>query len=129
MDAFEELQAAVSMATVKKTIPLPNGKDFVFYISPMTLGEREKARRHSKKDDSTDFALRLLVDKALDENNEKRFNVGHIAGLKHSLPSALVEKIVGVILDEDIENQEEVQEELTTKSNSKTVKKGKPITG
>ena len=122
MDALEELKAAVSMASVRKAIPLPNGKDFEFYMTPMTLAERERAKKMSKADDATDFALRLLVEKAMDKNNEKRFHVGHLPGLRNSLPATLVEKIMMAMIGED--EPEEVQEELSIKSPSKRVKKG-----
>mgnify|MGYP003154472537 FL=1 len=124
MDALEELKAAVSMASVKKSIPLPNGKDFVFYMTPMTLAERERAKKMAKTDDSTDFALRLLVDKAMNENNEKRFHVGHIPGLRNALPATLVEKIMLAMIGEDDDEPDEVQEELSIKSPSKRAKKG-----
>ena len=77
MDALEELKAACSMATVRKEIPLPNGKLFEFYMTPMTLAERSRAQKMSKENDTTDFALRLLVDKAMNQDNEKRFHIGH----------------------------------------------------
>jgi hypothetical protein len=76
----------------------------------------------SKADDATDFALRLLVEKAMDKNNEKRFHVGHLPGLRNSLPATLVEKIMMAMIGED--EPEEVQEELSIKSPSKRAKKG-----
>mgnify|MGYP001377987508 CR=1 FL=1 len=127
MDALEELKAAVSMASVKKAIPLPNGKDFIFYMTPMTLAERERAKKMAKTDDSTDFALRLLVDKAMNENNEKRFHVGHIPGLRNALPATLVEKIMLAMIGEEDNEQDEVQEELNIKSTSKRVKKRQSV--
>ena len=124
MDALEELKAAVSMASVRKAIPLPNGKDFEFFMTPMTLAERERAKKMAKTDDSTDFALRLLVEKAMDKNNEKRFHVGHLPGLRNALPATLVEKIMMAMIGEEDDDQDEVQEELSIKSTSKRVKKG-----
>ena len=123
MDALEELKAACSMASVKKSIPLPNGKDFEFYMTPMTLAEREKAKRMAKSDDATDFALNLLIDKAMTVNNEKRFHVGHKPELRNALPATLVEKIMMQLLGDNEQNDDEVQNELDVKSVSKETKK------
>ena len=122
MDALEELKAACSMATVRKEIPLPNGKLFEFYMTPMTLAERSRAQKMSKENDTTDFALRLLVDKAMNQDNEKRFHIGHLPGLRNELPATLVEKLMMALIGED-EEDEEVQKDLNIKSVSKEPKK------
>tara|TARA_Y100001963_G_scaffold19631_1_gene24866 strand:+ start:136 stop:513 length:378 start_codon:yes stop_codon:yes gene_type:complete len=119
MDALEELKAACSMAAVKKEITMPNGKDFVFYMTPMTLAERERSKKMAKSEEPIDFALRLLIDKAMNENNEKRFHIGHLPGLRNALPASLVEKIMLAMMGEDAE----VQNDLDVKSTSKATKK------
>ena len=120
MDALERLKAACSMAAVKKEIPLPDGTSFDFFITPMTLSERSKAQANARSQDPTDFALRLLIDKAKDENNELLFNVGHLPGLIHQLPAEVVEKICLSIMGEELE---EVQEETKLKSTKSRTKK------
>ena len=120
MDALEKLKAACSMAAVKKEIPLPNGTTFDFFITPMTLAERSKAEANARSKDPTDFALRLLISKAKDENNELLFNVGHLPGLKNQLPAAVVEKICLSLMGEELE---EVQGETKLKSTRTKTKK------
>lgn len=120
MDALERLKAACSMAAIKKEIPLPDGTSFDFFITPMTLSERSKAQANARSQDPTDFALRLLIGKAKDENNELLFNVGHLPGLKNQLPAAVVEKICLSIMGEELE---EVQEETKLKSTKSRTKK------
>lgn len=121
MEALERLKASVSMAAVKKEVDLPDGTTFDFYMTPMTLAERERAKKGAKSEDPTDFALRLLVNKAFDINNEKLFHVGEIPELRNSLPATLVEKILIELIGE--EEDEEVQNELDVKSVSKETKK------
>ena len=128
MDALDELKAACSMATVRKEIPLPNGKLFEFYMTPMTLAERSRAQKMSKENDTTDFALRLLVDKAMNQDNEKRFHIGHLPGLRNELPATLVEKLMMALIGED-EEDEEVQKDLNIKSVSKEPKKRRSTPG
>jgi len=120
MDALEKLKAACSMSAVKKEIPLPDGTTFDFYVTPMTLAERSKAQVNARSEDPTEFALRLLISKAKDENNELLFNVGHLPGLKNALPAALVEKIMLSLMGEELE---EVQEDLKLKSTKSKTKK------
>tara|TARA_B100001250_G_scaffold402777_1_gene416334 strand:- start:284 stop:664 length:381 start_codon:yes stop_codon:yes gene_type:complete len=120
MDALERLKAAVSMAAIKKEIDLPDGTTFDFYMTPMTLAEREKAKKRAKSDDATEFALMLLVNKAMDINNESLFHVGNIPELRNALPATLVEKILMGLIGEE---EEEVQNELDVKSISKVTKK------
>jgi len=128
MDALDELKAACSMATVRKEIALPNGKLFEFYMTPMTLAERSRAQKMSKENDTTDFALRLLIDKAMNQDNEKRFHIGHLPGLRNELPATLVEKLMMALIGED-EEDEEVQKDLNIKSVSKEPKKRRSTPG
>ena len=129
MNAIEKLKAAVSMAAVKKTILLPNGEEFEFYTTPMSLGDRAKCQRMAKSDNTSEFGLQLLVTKARDINGELLFHSGNIAELKKELPAHLVEKLIIEIVGDYLNDDEadEVQEDLSTKSTSKTTKKRKPV--
>ena len=62
--ALDKLKKAVSMKPQRRSIELPNGDDFEWFMTPLTLAERAKAQKQAKSDDATDFALQLLVTKA-----------------------------------------------------------------
>lgn len=129
MDALERLKAACSMASVKRQIPMPNGSTFDFYSTPLTLAEKAVAQNSPKGNDPTEFGLRLLINKAKDENGELLFHVGHLPGLRNSLPADVVEKIMVSFIEENKEDeQEEVQKEISLKSDKPATKKRQRIT-
>ena len=67
--ALDRLKKSVSMKPVRRAVELPDGSEFEFWMTPLTLAERTRAQKQAKSDDATDFALQLLVSKAKDENN------------------------------------------------------------
>ena len=54
---------------VKKEVELSDGSIFEMYVTPLTMAERERAQRLSK-DDNNNFALQLLLTRAIDETVE-----------------------------------------------------------
>ena len=108
------------MKPQRRAVDLPNGDEFEFYMTPLTLAERARAQKQAKTDDATDFALQLLVSKARDENNAPLFNQGEIADLRNMLPASVVEALMLELIGEP----EEEELELTDmKSASEPVKK------
>lgn len=97
--ALNKLKKAVSMAASRRTVELPDGSEFEFWTTPLTLAERARAQKQSKSDDSTDFALQLLVTKAKDENGARMFNPGEIAELRNELPASVVEGMMLQLID------------------------------
>ena len=124
MRAIDRLKAAVSMKATRKSVALPDGSEFEYWLSPMTMAERTKAQKVAKSDDATDMALQLLVAKAQDENGQRMFAPGDVAELRNSLPSSLVETLMlQLIGDMDLGDEEE--EELDIKSPSEGSEKGR----
>ena len=110
--ALDRLKKAVSMKAQQRTIELPDGSEFEFYMTPLTLAERARAQKQAKSDDATDFALQLLVSKAKDQNGIPLFNPGEIAELRNALPASVVEALMLQLIGE----QEEEEEEIDMKS-------------
>ena len=77
---------------------LANGDEFIFYASPLTAAEREKAQKDSKSDTANDFAMQLLIAKALDENGDKLFKPGDIPVLKREVEDEDLQKIILCVL-------------------------------
>jgi hypothetical protein len=123
--ALEKLKKAVSMKPQRRSVELPNGTDFDFWMTPLTLAERSRAQKQAKSDDATDFALQLLVTKAKDENGMPLFNQGELADLRNMLPASVVESLMLLLI-----SGEEEEEEVVTdmKSDEGSTEKGQSST-
>ena len=104
--ALDKLKKAVSMKPQRRVTELPDGSELEWFMTPLTLAERSRAQKQAKSDDSTDFALQLLVTKAKDENGVPLFNQGEIADLRNLLPASVVESLM-LELVADAEGEED----------------------
>ena len=121
MRALDRLKKAVSMAAVKKSVMLPDGSEFEFYMTPLTLAERTRAQKQAKSDDAVDYALQLLVSKARNGNNQPLFSPGEIAELRNELPASVVEELMLKLVGGEDEDEDE---EYDMKSNKESAKQG-----
>ena len=104
--ALDRLTKAVSMKPQRKSVTLPNGEEFEFWMTPLTLAERTRSQKQARSDDTTDLALQLLVSKAKDENGAPLFNQGEIADLRNALPASVVESLMLHLIGEQEEEEE-----------------------
>ena len=123
MRAIERLKAAVHMQPEKKSVELPDGSDFEFYMTPLTLAQHKRAQKQAKSDDATDFALQLLINVARDENSAPLFTAGDLAEMRNSLPAQLVDNLMLQILGAGDEDEDEEEEEVTPKSSRSSSRK------
>ena len=121
MRAIDRLVQAVSMQAQKKVLELPDGSEFEFYMTPLTLAQRARAQKQAKTDDATDFALQLLINVARDAGNAPLFAPGDLADLRNALPAKLVDKLLLILLDANGEEEEE-EEVVTPKSSNRRSK-------
>ena len=105
--ALDRLKKAVNMKPQRRSVELPDGGEFEFYMTPMTLAERARAQKQSKSDDATDFALQLLVSKARDENGVPLFNQGEIADMRNALPASVLEALMLCLIGESDEEDDD----------------------
>ena len=105
MRAIDRLKSTVSMKPQLKSVEMPDGSDFQYWVTPMTLAERAKAQKQAKTDDASDYALVLLVNKARNENGEPLFAPGDLAALRNEMPATVVEQLMLQLLVQ--EEQEE----------------------
>ena len=117
--ALDRLKKAVSMKSSVRSVELPDGSVFEFWMTPLTLAERTRAQKQAKTDDATDFALQLLVSKAKDENGMPLFGAGEIAELRNALPASVVEALMLQLI-----GGEEEEEELDYKSSEEGTGEG-----
>ena len=83
--ALDRLKKAANLTPVKRIVILSNGDEFVFWSTPLTMAERERAQKQANSDDANQYALQLLVNKATDENGQRMFKAGELAELKNEV--------------------------------------------
>jgi len=118
--ALDRLKKSVSMAASRRAVELPDGSEFEFFMTPLTLAERGRAQKQAKSDDATDFALQLLVAKATDENGQKMFSAGEVAELRNELPASVVEALMLQLLQEPEAEEAESDPKPSKTSSRKT---------
>ena len=118
--ALDRIKKSVSMQPQRKSVELPDGSEFEFWMTPLTLTQRARAQKQAKSEDATDFALQLLAMKATDENGQKMFDAGDIVEMRNEIPASVAEAMMLQLLADG--EQEEAEEETDLKSTGKTVK-------
>ena len=63
------------------------------YWHPLTIAERESITKKSNADDVNDFALALMITKALDKNGDRLFQDGDKASLRREVVANILEEI------------------------------------
>ena len=114
MRAIDRLCAAVDLTPARRSVELPDGSEFEFWVSPLTAAERERAMKEAK-DDAQKFGITLLINKARDENGAPLFASGDYARLKRELPTKVLDALSLAVLgtDDDAEDDEEQEEPAT----------------
>ena len=109
---LKALLAGVPTGHMTKEITLPNGGTFRFKMSALTLGERDKIRKASG-DDTTEFALRLLVKKALNpETMEPAFSEWDLPELRSGIvgdrriPANVIDDLVTELVKTEFDEEE-----------------------
>ena len=97
--ALERIKQAASMQPVRKVVLMPDGSEFEFWMRPITLAERARAKKEAGDDDQR-FALTLLVQKARDEHGEAMFHAGQVAEMKNDLPAAVLDAFTLAMISE-----------------------------
>lgn len=103
--AIDLLRKAANFEPIRQEITLANGDEFVFYVSPLTAAEREKAQSTAKG--NNDFGFQLLVAKALDGNGEKLFKPGDIDVMRQEVEDEDVQKLILRVLKPRGKNEAE----------------------
>ena len=63
------------------------------YWHPLTIAERESITKKSNTNDTNDFALMLMIEKALDKNGNKLFQDGNKASLRREVEANILQEI------------------------------------
>jgi|TARA_B100000085_G_scaffold207300_1_gene191057 hypothetical protein len=77
------------------------------YWHPLTIAERESIQKKAGSDDATDFALGMMIEKALDEDGKRLFQDGERAVLKNAIDASVLQDIQLAMLSSGAENKVE----------------------
>ena len=81
---------------------------------PLTIAERESIQKKSgKTEDASDFALALMIEKALDEKGKRLFADGDKATLRREVEASILQEIQLAMLESGSDKEgEEVEKDL-----------------
>ena len=77
------------------------------YWHPLTIAERESIQKKADTDDAGDFALSLMIEKALDSEGKRLFQDGEKAVLRNAVEAAVLQDIQMAMLTSGTENKVE----------------------
>ena len=63
------------------------------YWHPLTIAERESIQKKSMSEDANEFALQLMIEKALDKNGDRLFQDGDKASLRREVEAVVLQEI------------------------------------
>ena len=63
------------------------------YWHPLTIAEREAISKKSGTDDTNDYALQMMIEKALDQDGARLFQDGDKASLRREVSASILEEI------------------------------------
>ena len=94
MEAIELLKNKFGVSQ-KYKYEVKDGEETILelYWHPLTIAERESILAKSKGDDGNEFALNLMIEKALDKNGKRLFQEGHKASLRREVNSTILQEI------------------------------------
>jgi hypothetical protein len=77
------------------------------YWHPLTIAERESIQKKAGSDDANDFALGMMIEKALDADGKRLFQDGEKAALKNAVDASVLQDIQLAMLASGAENKVE----------------------
>ena len=63
------------------------------YWHPLTIAEREAISKKTGTDDTNDYALQMMIEKALDKDGTRIFQDGDKASLRREVSASILEEI------------------------------------
>ena len=63
------------------------------YWHPLTIAEREAIQKKTNSDDANDYALQMMIEKALDKEGTKLFQDGDKASLRREVEASILQEI------------------------------------
>ena len=108
MRASELLRNKFGVSQLYKHVIEDNGEVVLeVYWHPLTIAERESIQKKAGTDDSNDFALNMMIQKALDADGKRLFQDGEKAVLKNAVEASVLQEIQLAMLASGAESQVE----------------------
>ena len=92
--AIELLKNSFGVSQLYQHDVIKDGKIiFSVYWHPLTIAERESITKKSNMNDTNDFALMLMIEKALDKDGARLFQDGDKASLRREVEANILQEI------------------------------------
>ena len=73
------------------------------YWHPLTIAERESIQKKTGSDDANNYALQLMIEKALDKDGNKLFQDGDKASLRREIEANILQEIQLAMIEAGID--------------------------
>ena len=108
MRASELLRNKFGVSQLYKHVVEDNGEAVLeVYWHPLTIAERESIQKKADSEDSNDFALSMMIQKALDADGKRLFQDGEKAVLKNAVEASVLQEIQLAMLSSGAESKVE----------------------
>lgn len=104
MKALDQLKKAAALTLTRKEVTLSNGESFEFWHKPLTMAERDRARKQGGSSDPQDWMVPLLIIKCLDEAGQPMFQPGQIDELKNEVRDTDLQLIILELVGDDLKS-------------------------
>jgi hypothetical protein len=92
--AIELLKNSFGVSQLYQHDVIKDGKIiFSVYWHPLTIAERESIKKKSISEDANEFALNLMIEKALDKDGVRLFQDGDKASLRREVEANVLQEI------------------------------------
>ena len=92
--AIELLKSSFGVSQLYQHDVVKNGAIVLsVYWHPLTIAERESITKKSNANDTNDFALALMIEKALDKDGNRLFQDGDKASLRREVEANILQEI------------------------------------
>ena len=108
MRASELLRNKFGVSQLYKHVVEDNGEAVMeVYWHPLTIAERESIQKKADAEDANDFALSMMIQKALDADGKRLFQDGEKAVLKNAVEASVLQEIQLAMLSSGAESKVE----------------------
>ena len=75
------------------------------YWHPLTIAEREAIQKKSSSEDMNDYALQMMIEKALDKEGSKLFQDGDKASLRREVEASILQEIQLAMINAGVDKE------------------------
>ena len=107
--AVDLLKNKFGVSQLYKHDVLKNGTvELTIYWHPLTIAEREAIQKKSGSEDANNYALQLMIEKALDKDGNRLFQDGDKASLRREIEANILQEIQLAMIDAGLNKEVEI---------------------